>query len=138
MDADGQSVAVESVMASHTVARVVYVAPPLILGSALIAGWTGAWSSALGIAVVIANFVLAGAILSISAKIGLGAYHAAALIGFFLRLGLFVGVVYLIAATVEVDRPAFGISAVVAYLVLLVLEAIAVSRGREMELMWTK
>lgn len=125
-------------MARHTVARSVYVAPPLILLFAMTAGWDGAWSSALGVVVVIANFVLAGAILSVSANIGLRAYHAAALIGFLLRLGLFAGAVYLIAATVDVDRVAFGITTVVAYLVLLVLEAISVSKGGETELMWTK
>ncbi len=100
-------------MARHTVARAIYVAPILILIFAFIGGWQGAWSSALGVAVVVANFLLAGAILSISARISLQAYHAAALFGFFLRLLLFVGAVYVIAETVEVDRLAFGITAVV-------------------------
>ena len=95
-------------------------------------------SAALGVVVVIANFLLAGAILSISARISLQAYHAAALIGFFLRLGLFVGAVYLIATLVEVDRIAFGISAVVAYFVLLTWEAVSISRGRERELSWPR
>ena len=137
MDADKNPVAIESVMARHTVARAVWVAPALIAVSWLLRGWDGAWSSAIGIGVVIANFLLAGAILSISARISLQAYHAAALIGFVLRLGLFVGLVYLISVTVEVDRLAFGITAVVAYLTLLVLEAVAVSKGKERELTWT-
>jgi len=87
---------------------------------------------------VVLNFLLAGAILSISARISLQAYHAAALIGFFLRLGLLVGAMYLIVAVVEVDRLAFGIAAVVSYLTLLVLEAVAVSQKREMGLTWTR
>jgi hypothetical protein len=127
---------VESILARHTVARVIWVGPILILIFALIGGWTGAWSSALGIGIVVANFLLAGLILSNSARISLQAYHAAALIGFLLRLGLFVGTVYLIATLVDVDRMAFGISAVVAYLTLLVLEAIAVANGREKDLSW--
>lgn len=138
MDAEQTNVAIESVMARHTVARAVWVAPALIGLFWVLGGWDGAWSSALGIAVVIANFLLAGAILSISARISLQAYHAAALIGFVLRLGLFVGLVYLISVTVEVDRLAFGITAVVAYLALLVLEAVAVSKGKERELTWTE
>ena len=138
MTAEHEPVPIEKIMAVHTVARVVYVAPPLILLFGLIAGWGGVWSSALGIAVVVANFLLAGAILSISARISLQAYHAAALFGFLLRLGLFVGAVALIAVTVDVDRPAFGLSAVMCYLALLVLEAIAVSRGEERELTWSK
>jgi len=128
---------VESVLARHTVARVVYVGPVLVAIFALTGGWVGAWSAALGLGVVVANFLLAGAILSVSSRISLQAYHAAALIGFFLRLGLFVGAVYLIAALVDVDRLAFGLSAVVGYLTLLTIEAIAVSNGKERDLSWT-
>jgi hypothetical protein len=40
--------------------------------------------------------------------------------------------------TVDVDRLAFGISAVMSYLALLVLEAVAVSRGEERELTWSR
>ncbi|MDX1469578.1 MAG: ATP synthase subunit I [Acidimicrobiia bacterium] len=137
MDVENADVAVESVLARHTVARAAWVAPVLIAIFWLTGGWQGAWSSALGVIIVIANFLLFGAILSISARISLQAYHAAALIGFVLRLGLFVGLVYLISVTVDVDRLAFGITAVVAYLALLVLEAVAVSKGKERELTWT-
>lgn len=128
----------ESVLARHTVARSIYVAPALIVVFALASGWEGAWSAALGVAVVVANFLLAGAILSISAKISLAVYHAAALFGFFLRLGLMVLTVLLIAQFLPIDRLALGISAVVAYLVLLSWEAVAVSRGRERNLDWSR
>lgn len=134
---DSQAVAVESVLARHTVARSVYVAPALIALFAITGGWEGAWSATLGVAIVVANFLLAGAILSISAKISLAVYHAAALFGFFLRLGLMVLTVLLIAQFVPIDRIAFGISAVVAYLALLSWEAVAVSKGRERNLDWT-
>ena len=133
-----ESVAVESVVARHTVGRAVYVGPVLIAVFALLSGWEGAWSSALGVAVVVANFLLAGAILSISARISLAVYHAAALFGFFLRLGLMVLTVLLIAQFVPIDRLAFGISAVVAYLVLLAWEAVAVSKGKERNLDWSR
>ncbi len=131
------STPVESILARHTVARVVYVGPVLVIIFAIINGWTGVWSSLLGIGVVVANFLLVGVILSNSARISLQAYYAAALIGFLLRLVLFVGSVYLIATLVDVDRMAFGISAVVSYLALLILEAIAVSNGKERDLSWT-
>ena len=136
--ADQEAVAVESVLARHTVARSIYLAPVLILVFALASGWEGAWSAALGVAVVLANFLLAGAILSISAKISLAVYHAAALFGFFLRLGLMVLTVLLIAQFLPIDRLALGISAVVAYLVLLSWEAVAVSKGRERNLDWSR
>ena len=92
-----ETIAVESVIARHTAARSIYVAPVLVAFFAIGSGWEGAWSSALGVGVVVANFLLAGAILSISAKISLAVYHAAALFGFFLRLGLMVLTVLLIA-----------------------------------------
>jgi hypothetical protein len=129
--------AVESVLARHTVARSVYVAPALVAIFWLTRGWDGAWSAAVGVGVIVANFLLAGAMLSISAKISLAVYHAAALFGFFLRLALMVLTVLLIAQWLPIDRLAFGISAVVAYLVLLSWEAVAVSKGRERNLDWT-
>lgn len=132
-----ESVAVESIIARHTVARAVWVGPPLVLIFALTGGLLGAASAVLGVGVVVANFLLAGSILSISARISLAAYHAAALFGFFLRLGLLVLTILLIARFVPIDRLAFGVSAVVSYLVLLSWEAVAVSKGRERDLDWT-
>jgi hypothetical protein len=64
-------------------------------------------------------------------------YHAAALFGFFLRLGLIMLTMYLVVSLVELDRMAFGIATVVTYMVLLALEAVAVARGRERDLDWT-
>ena len=138
LTAEHETLPVESILARHTVARAVYVGPVLILIFGLTRGWEGAWSSALGVGIVVANFLLAGAILSISAKISLAVYHAAALFGFFLRLGLLVLTIVLIAQFVPIDRLAFGITAVVAYLVLLAWEAVAVSKGRERNLDWTR
>lgn len=130
--------AIEADLARSTVSRGIYVGPVLILLFGLLRGWDGAWSAALGVAVVIANFLLSGAILSISARISLQAYHVAALVGFFLRLGLFIGAIYLIASAVDVDRPAFGVAAVVAYLTLLTWEAVSMSKRREREPSWRR
>lgn len=132
-----QPVAVESILARNTVKRAVFVAPVLMLVFLATSGWLGLWSSALGVAVIVVNFLLAGAILSISARISLSVYHAAALFGFFLRLGLIILSMLLIARLVEIDRLAFGITAVVAYLALLSWEAVAVAKGRERNLDWT-
>lgn len=137
MAAEPRAAEVESAMARHTVRRAIYIAPPLVLIFAITGGWLGVWSALLGVGVVVANFLLSGAMLSISARISLQAYHAAALFGFFLRLLLFVGAVYVISIAVEVDRLAFGVTAVVTYLALLVLEAVAVAKGNERELTWT-
>lgn len=136
--AEQQHAPVEAIIARHTVNRAIYVAPVLAIVFFIVSGWPGAFSSALGSAVIVGNFLLAGAILSVSAKISLSVYHAAALFGFFLRLGLIVFSMLLIAQFVDIDRFAFGITAVVAYLVLLSWEAVAVSKGRERNLDWTR
>lgn len=136
VESDSRLVAIESILARHTVKRIVYVAPILLLIFTMTSGGLGAWSSALGVGVVIGNFLLAGGILAISARIGLRAYYAAAMIGFLLRLGLFTGAVLLVASLVDVDRTAFGLSAIVAYLVPLTLEAVSISKGKDRELNW--
>ncbi len=122
----------------HTVRRAIYVGPVLIALFWLLRNVDGAIGATLGVAVVVVNFLAAGWILSISARVSLALYHAAALFGFFVRLGLITLSVVLIATVYEgLDRMAFGISTVVAYLVLLTWEAIAVARGNERELEWT-
>lgn len=127
---------VEAQLARQTISRALVVGPVVVLAFWLTRGWDGAWSSALGVGIVVLNFWLAGAILTISSKISLQAYHVAAVIGFFLRLALLAGAFYAIVALVDVDRVALGVSAVIAYLTLLILEALAVSRrGRESN--WT-
>ena len=138
MTAESQPpVDVELRLARNTVARAIYVAPVMVALFWMTSGWDGAWSAAIGVIVVVANFLLAGAVLSISARISLAAYHAAALIGFFLRLGLLTVTMLLIANYAPIDRLAFGITAVVTYLVLIAIETVAVAKGKERELEWT-
>jgi hypothetical protein len=136
--AETQPLGVEMVLARHTVARAIYVAPILIGLFWLTRGSTGAWSAALGVALVAGNFLLAGWILSISARISLQVYHAAAIVGFLLRLGLLTLTMIVVAGLVPIDRLAFGLAAVVAYLVLIGAEAVAVAKGKERELEWTE
>lgn len=138
MTADGPLTGppVEVVLARHTVRRAVYVGPVLVSIFAAARGWDGALASVLGLAVVVVNFLLAGAILAVAARISLAMYHAAALFGFFLRLALVAVTMLAIVRVVAIDRAAFGITAVVAYMVLLAWEAVAVARGRERELEW--
>lgn len=130
-------VPVEAILSRHTAARAVFVGPVLVAFFALISGGGGALAATLGVAIVVGNFLLAGAILSISARISLGVYHAAALLGFFLRLGLITLTMILVTRVIEdLDRMAFGVTTVVAYLALITLEAVAVARGRERDLDW--
>ncbi len=128
---------VETVIARHTVRRVVWVGPAVVAAFWAWRGFDGAWAAAVGVAVVVGNFLLAGAMLSVALRVSLAMYHAAALFGFFLRLGLIMGSMLLVAAALPIDRLAFGIATVITYMVLLILESVAVARGRERDMDWT-
>ncbi|MGH8923489.1 MAG: hypothetical protein ACRDWA_02410 [Acidimicrobiia bacterium] len=129
-------VPVEAIVARHMVARAVYLIVPILGIAWLLRGRAGAIAAAIGLAVVVVNFYLAGKALSLAFRHSLTMYHAAALIGFVLRMALIAGTMLLVVRFVEIDKVAFGISAVVCYLVLVTLEAIAVMRGRERNLDW--
>ena len=132
-----QQTDVEAILGRHTAKRAVFVLPVMALIFGLVRGWDGAVAAAVGVVIVAGNFWLSGVVLSRSARISLGLYHAAALFGFFLRLGLIMVAMFVVAQVFEIDRVALGISAVVSYLVLLSWEALAVAKGAERELEWT-
>jgi hypothetical protein len=127
---------VERVIADHTARRAVVVGPILVAVFWALRGPDGAIASAIGVAIVVGNFLLAGRIMSVAARISLSLYHAAALIGFLIRLGLIAVTMLVVAALVDADRLAMGISVVAAYLALLSWEAVAMARGSERELEW--
>jgi hypothetical protein len=131
------AVPVEARIAMATVRRSVVVAPVIVAVAWALRGRGGAAAAALGVAVVAANFLLSGLVMSRAAAHSLRAYHAAALLGFFVRLGLITLSMLLVAAVFEVDRPALGIAAVVAYLTLLTWEAWALTRSSGREYEWT-
>ncbi len=128
---------IEAILAFHTVRRALVIGPVAVAVAWFARGSGGAVGATVGVAVIAANLLASGAILSIAARISLAAYHAAALFGFVLRLLAITLSMLLVAQLFEIDRIAFGVTAVVTYLVLLSLEAIAVARGDERELEWT-
>lgn len=128
---------VEAILAFHTVRRGLVIGPLAVTVAWLFRGTTGAIGAAIGVVLIILNLLVSGAVLSIAARISLAAYHAAALFGFLLRLIAITVSMLLIARLFEIDRIAFGIAAIVTYLVLLTLEATAIARGKEKELEWT-
>ncbi len=113
---------VELDLAKSTVRRSVVVGPAIVLLAGLIWGWDGAWSAALGVAIVVGYYLITGYFLAMAARISFTAYYAAALLGFIVRLGLIAATMYLLANILPVDRVPLGVSVVVAYLALLVLE----------------
>lgn len=131
------NVDVEAIISRHVARRAVWVAPVLIGLFGLLSGVDGAIASAIGVAVVVGNFLLSGWMMSVAARISLAFYQAAALFGFLLRLILITVSLLVLGSLTTLDRMALGLSVVVAYLVLLSWEAVAVSRGKERELDWT-
>jgi hypothetical protein len=128
---------IEAIIGKNIAKRAVFVAPILMVVFGLFRGWEGAIAAAIGVAIVAGNFVLAGFIMSTAARLSLSLYHAAALFGFIIRLGLITVSMLLIAAVTDIDRLAMGISVVVSYLVLLSWEAVAITRGAERDIEWS-
>jgi len=128
---------IEVALARDIVKRSLFVGPIAVGLAWAIRGHIGGLSALLGVAIVVANFLFSGWLLSTAMKISLSAYHAAALFGFVLRLALIAGAMFAMAALFDVDRYAMGIAAVGSYLVLLTLEAVAMSRNTEREAEWT-
>lgn len=128
---------VEAVMARHTARRAVVVGPVLVGAFGLFRGLDGVVAAAVGVVIVVGYFLFGGAMLSVAARLSLAAYHAAALLGFFLRLGLIALTMLVVTRVTDIDRMALGITVVVAYLTLLGWEAVAVAKGRERALEWT-
>jgi len=129
---------VEAIIGKNIAKRAIFVAPVLVAIFWLVSGIEGAVAAGIGVAIVVVNFVLGGYILATAAGVSLSLYHAAALFGFFIRLGLITMTMFLIVmVSPDIDRVALGVSAVASYLTLLSLEAVAVARGSERELEWT-
>ncbi|MBN2113203.1 MAG: hypothetical protein JW785_03650 [Acidimicrobiia bacterium] len=121
---------VEAALGKATAARALVVGPLLVVAIGLVRGWPGAVAAAVGVGIVAANFVLAGVVLSWAYRRSPSFYHAVALAGFIIRLGLITLVMFGVAWLWDVDRPAMAVAVVASYLVLLAWEAIVVSRRR--------
>ena len=128
---------IEARIAWSIVRRVAVVGPLVVGGAGVWRGLAGALSAGAGVAIVSVNFLVNGLILTGAARVSVRAYHAAALFGFFVRLGLIAVMMLFVALVFEVDRPALGIAAVVAYLTLLTWEAWALTRSPGRETEWT-
>jgi ATP synthase I chain len=124
--------AVEVAVSADMVKRGLIVAPVLLAVCAVLWGADGAWSSAYGIAIVLANFLLAAALISSTAKISLGLMMGATLFGYLIRLGLIFLAVYLVKDAGWISLPALGATIIATHLGLLFweLKYVAISLAR--------
>ena len=97
-------------------------APVIIAICGVIWGGNGAWSSAYGVAIVLANFLLAAAIIAVTVRISLTMMLAGVLFGYLFRLGLIFLAVWLVKDTGWISLPALGATILVTHLGLLVWE----------------
>ncbi len=112
----------EMAVSRDIIKRGVVVAPVLIAVCGVIWGGDGAWSSAYGIAIVLANFALAAALVTFTAKISVGVMMGAVLFGYLLRLGLIFLAVWIVQDAAWISFPALGATIIVTHLGLLVWE----------------
>ncbi len=117
---DGPSPAVQ--VALDIVKRGLIAAPVLVLGGAALWGTDGAASVAYGLAIVLANFALAAALIAWSSRISLALLMATTLFGFLIRLALIFLAVWLVQDASWVNFVALGLTIIVSHLGLLFWE----------------
>jgi len=122
-----QGEAPEAVIARDMVKRAVIVGPVLIVVFGLVWGLDGALSTAYGLAIVIANFVLAAAMLSWAARISTAFVMGAALFGYLIRLALIFLAIFLVRNASWVELVPLGVTVIATHLALLFWEMRRVS-----------
>lgn len=118
---------VEQRVVSDMVRRALPALPVTVVVAGLIWGLDGAASAAFAIAVVVANFFLAAALLAGAARISFALIAVAAMGGFVLRLVLVSAVVLLVKDQPWVDLVALALTLGVTHIGLLIWEARHVS-----------
>ena len=98
------------------------IAPVIIAVCALIWGSEGAAGAAVGIGLVVANFLLSALLVSGAARISLGLMMGAVLFGYALRLGLIFFVIVLVRDEPWISLPALGATIIATHLGLLMWE----------------
>lgn len=113
---------VEQEVAFDMVRRAVPVIPLALMLAAAIRGFDGAVSTAFGLALVIANLMLAASLLSWTARISLGLMMGTALGGFLVRLGVIFAAVWVVRDTSWLDAWSLGATIILTHLGLLFWE----------------
>jgi hypothetical protein len=112
----------EVAVSTDMIKRGLIAAPVMIAICGVIWGMDGVWSSAYGIAIVLANFALAAASIASAARISLGLMMAATLFGYIIRLALIFLAVWLVRDAAWISFPALGSTIIITHLGLLFWE----------------
>lgn len=117
-----QGKAPEVTVSKDLIKRGFIVAPILMFISGVIWGLEGVYSTGVGIAVVLANFGLAAALISWSAPISLALMMGVSLFGYLIRLGLVSLAIFLMKDVSWVNVTALGVTIIITHLGLLFWE----------------
>ena len=117
-----QGRAPEVSVSKDIVKRGLIAGPFIAVVSFVIWGIDGLWSSSLGLGIVLANFVLAAALIAWSAPISLALMMGVILFGYLVRLGIIAAAVFLVRDLSWISLPALGITVIVSHLGLLFWE----------------
>jgi F0F1-type ATP synthase assembly protein I len=120
--ADGRSTAYEGDVARDLARRALIVSPLVIVALGLWRGWPGAVSAAIGIVLVILNFIVSARLITWGAEHSPGALQAVILGGFLARLVALTLVVVALQDQPFIDLPVLVLTIAVTHLGLLVWE----------------
>ena len=109
----------ESMIVRDMAKKAAIFGPILVLVFGLIWGVNGALSTAYGLAIVVANFVLAAAMLAWAGRISPGFVMGAALFGYLIRLSLIFLAIWLVRNASWVELVPLGVTIVMTHLGLL-------------------
>ena len=112
----------EVAVSRDLVKRGLIAAPFLLVLGGVIWGMDGVSSVALAIGLVLLNFLLASALVAVTAPISLGLMMGAILFGYLLRLGLIATAIILVKDASWINLTALGITIIVTHLGLLFWE----------------
>lgn len=118
---------VERQLAGDMIRRALPVAPVIVLVASLGWGVDGGLSAVYGLALVLANFGLAAALLSWGGRRSMALLMGMALFGYVLRLGLVAGAVLAVKDQGWVELLPLGLTIIVTHLGLLFWETSRVS-----------
>jgi hypothetical protein len=112
----------EVAISRDMVKRGLMAAPFLLVLGGIIWGMDGVSSVAFAVALVLVNFLLASALVALTAPISLGLMMGAILFGYLLRLGVIAIAILVVKDASWVSLPALGITIIVTHLGLLFWE----------------
>lgn len=107
--------------------RAIPLAPVILVAAAIGWGWSGVASSAIGIGLVVVNFLLAALIISTTIRVSLNALMAGVLFGFILRLALLTVAVVLLRKIGWIEDIPLLFTVLITHIGLLVWETRYVS-----------